>query len=287
MVVNLILAAFTGFSLVESNRLKAQVDDLSYSYNELVESSRNMEQQLNVTANQLGYYKGLTEYYSNLTLSTNAATGIIGQTTIPIVALQTIQRGFRVEYVGVVMEADVELREGEGRALVNTVPKIGIDIQASVRTAMMISEEVTGVPLSKTDVILTIRASQDVDIVDGPSAGAAITLALIVTIYAQELDSGAYMTGTINGDGTVGSVGGIPEKALAAAENGAKRFFVPEGQRLIVVYVPRTTSPVPGWTITRYERKIVELQDYLEDQGYSVVVEEVENIEDAYAMMKL
>lgn len=32
VVVNLILAAFTGFSLVESNRLKAQVDDLSYSY---------------------------------------------------------------------------------------------------------------------------------------------------------------------------------------------------------------------------------------------------------------
>lgn len=238
-----------------------------------------------MTANQLGYYKGLTEYYSNLTLSTNAATGIMDQTTIPIVARQTIWRGSRVEYVGVVMEAYVEL--GEGRALVNTVPKIGIDIQASVRTAMMISEEVTRVPLSKTDVILTIRASQDVDIVDGPSAGAAITLALIATIYGQELDSGAYMIGTINGDGTVGSVGGIPEKALAAAENGAKRFFVPEGQRLIVVYVPRTTSPVPGWTITRYERKIVELQDYLEDQGYSVVVEEVENIEDAYAMMKL
>ena len=90
------------------------------------------------------------------------------------------------------------------------------------------------------------------------------------------------MTGTISGDGSVGPIGGIPEKALAAAENGSKCFLVPEGQSSIVVYIPVTKHPAPGWTITTYERKLIHLQDYLEEHGYSVVVEEVNRVEEAY-----
>jgi len=90
------------------------------------------------------------------------------------------------------------------------------------------------------------------------------------------------MTGTINSDKSIGSVGGIPEKALAAAENGSKYFFVPKGQSTILIYVPKTSHPFPGWTITTFERKLMKLQDHLEEQGYSVVVVEVETIEEAH-----
>lgn len=287
MVINLVLAVYAGYTIGESRRLKDQIDDLTGSYSEVVESTKNMEQQLNMTMNQLEYYKGLAEYYSNLTVSGNVSAGVRGQTAIPIVATYQVGGWFRSELRGVVMRADVELRDGSGRVLVNTVPRIGIDIQTSVRTAVRVAEEATGVQLSGTDVILTITSDQEADVVDGPSAGAAITIAIIAAIIDEDLNEGVYMTGTINSDGTIGPVGGIPEKALAAAENGATRFYVPKGQGTIIVYVPRTTSPVPGWTITRYERKIVELQDYLEEQGYSVVVEEVENIEEAYEMIKL
>jgi uncharacterized protein len=283
VVINVLLAAYAGYSLNQTNVLRGRIDELSDSYNDLSESSRNLEQRLNLTATQLDYYKGLAEYYSNVTASGNATGGFIGETTVPIVALETIRRGFRVEYRGHVMKADMELREGEGRVLVNTVPKIGIDIQASARTAVLVAERETGVSLSKTDVILTITSREEVEIVDGPSAGAAITVALVATIMKQDLDPGAFMTGTINSDGSVGPVGGVPEKALAAARNGSKIFYVPKGQGTVVVLVPKTSHPFPGWTITTYEQEVRELEDYLEEQGYSVTIEEVDTVEEAYS----
>jgi len=39
----------------------------------------------------------------------------------------------------------------------------------------------------------------------------------------------------------------------------------------------------PGWTVITYEEKLVKLEDYLEEQGYSTTVLEVEMIEEAYA----
>ena len=39
------------------------------------------------------------------------------------------------------------------------------------------------------------------------------------------------MTGTINPDGTVGPVGGIPEKIAGTAKAGYKRILIPAGQR--------------------------------------------------------
>jgi len=54
-----------------------------------------------------------------------------------------------------------------------------------------------------------------------------------------------------------------------------------EGQSTIVVFVPKTTSPTPGWTITTYERQVMSLQDYLSERGYNVTVDEAESIEQA------
>lgn len=282
IVINVVLASLAGYALRQSWDLRGRINDLSEAYSDLTEYRRNLEQRLNMTLNQLNYYKEQAEYYSDLAEKRNATAGIRGGASVSIVAIRTIRRGFRVEYEGVVMEADVELREGTGRILVNTVPKVGIDIQTSMRTAVLAAEAATGVPLGKTDVILTITAEEDVEIVDGPSAGAALTVALMAAIRDRDLDPAVKMTGTINGDGTIGPVGGIPEKALAAAEKGAERFLVPRGQGTVVVYVPRTTHPAPGWTVTTYERRLMGLQDYLEERGYAVAVHEVETIEEAY-----
>ena len=61
--------------------------------------------------------------------------------------------------------------------------------------------------------------------VDGPSAGALTTsglLALLGDFGALRTDT--TMTGTINPDGTVGPVGGIPLKVAGVAEAGFARF---------------------------------------------------------------
>lgn len=288
IIVNIALAAYSGYSFRHTAELNTQIEDLTELYNSLSEAytdlaytSINLAQQLNMTITQREYYKNLAEY-SNTTTSNNATTGIQGETSIPIVATYQIGGWFQTELRGTVMRADVELRDGDGRALVNTVPKIGIDIQASIRTAMIVAEEVTGVSLSSTDVILTIISDQETEVVDGPSAGAAITVALISAITNATLNEGTYMTGTISSDGSIGPGGGIPEKALAAAESGATHFYVPQGQGTIVIYVPKTTHPFPGWTTTTYEQQLVDLSAYLKEQGHHVTVEEVTSIQDAY-----
>ncbi len=67
--------------------------------------------------------------------------------------------------------------------------------------------------------------------IDGPSAGALMTAAVLAGFLGHEIDPSVTMTGTINPDGTVGPVGGIPHKIVGAAEAGKTLVLVPGGQR--------------------------------------------------------
>ena len=67
--------------------------------------------------------------------------------------------------------------------------------------------------------------------IDGPSAGALMTAAVLAGYLGHEVDPSVTMTGTINPDGTVGPVGGIPHKIAGAAEAGKTLVLVPAGQR--------------------------------------------------------
>ncbi|MFC9894111.1 PDZ domain-containing protein [Nocardia sp. NPDC127579] len=65
--------------------------------------------------------------------------------------------------------------------------------------------------------------------IGGPSAGLMFSLALIDKLSPGELDGGKFVagTGTIDGDGKVGPIGGIQYKMIAAREAGAETFLVP------------------------------------------------------------
>lgn len=67
--------------------------------------------------------------------------------------------------------------------------------------------------------------------VDGPSAGTLMTVATLATVLGHQVRPEATMTGTINPDGTVGPVGGIPHKIDGAARAGKKLVLIPAGQR--------------------------------------------------------
>ena len=65
--------------------------------------------------------------------------------------------------------------------------------------------------------------------IGGPSAGLAMTLAIINALSKTSI-TGHHLiatTGTIDPNGAVGDVGGVAEKAVAVANAGAKYFFVP------------------------------------------------------------
>ncbi len=65
--------------------------------------------------------------------------------------------------------------------------------------------------------------------VGGPSAGLAYALALTDVLDTADLARGRAVaaTGTVSADGTVGAVGGVHEKAVAAAGAGAELLLVP------------------------------------------------------------
>jgi Lon-like protease len=67
------------------------------------------------------------------------------------------------------------------------------------------------------------------DRVGGPSAGLAFTLAIIDDLTPGNLTGGkkVAVTGTISGDGVVGPVGGVEQKAITARHNGVKLMIVP------------------------------------------------------------
>lgn len=67
--------------------------------------------------------------------------------------------------------------------------------------------------------------------IDGPSAGALKTVALVALQNGHTIDESVSMTGTINATGTIGPVGGIPEKLQGAADEGLTTILVPLGQR--------------------------------------------------------
>lgn len=67
--------------------------------------------------------------------------------------------------------------------------------------------------------------------VGGPSAGMMHTIAIIDTLTEGELSHGRVIagTGTIKVDGTVGNIGGVRQKVVAAEAAGAEVILVPAG----------------------------------------------------------
>jgi PDZ domain-containing protein len=69
----------------------------------------------------------------------------------------------------------------------------------------------------------------DLDKIGGPSAGLMFTLGIIDKLDPVDLTGGQVIagTGTIDDDGDVGPIGGVPQKLVAAKRDGAKVFLTP------------------------------------------------------------
>jgi uncharacterized protein len=267
----------------QNSVLTTGISQLNGQVSDLTKELHSLQEKDNMTQYQLEYYKSWAGKYWNASGYTPSASGIIGISSINIVAVREIQvSAFESSYEGVTMTAEVEIRRGEGRLLINTQPKIGIDLQASGQTAETVVQHLTGVSFNNLDVILTIRGESETDVVDGPSAGAAITVCIMAALQNRTTNSNVFISGTVNPDGTIGQVGGLPFKALAAAKKGASLFLVPLDQSNVTVTVPKEESPMPGFTIVSYQQEQVNLQQLLSAQGYNVHVNEVKTIADAY-----
>lgn len=72
----------------------------------------------------------------------------------------------------------------------------------------------------------------DIELADvgGPSAGLMFSLGLIDKLSPEDLTGGAFVagTGTIDDAGTVGPIGGVTMKTIAARDAGAEFFLTPK-----------------------------------------------------------
>jgi len=184
-------------------------------------------------------------------------------------------------YQGIVMKITVEIRDGSGQVLVNTAIPTGVDFQTSAKTAVMVAQKITDVDLSKKDVIFSISSenNQELQAVDGGSAGGAMTVLLSSEILGKPLNDKVLMTGTIQDDGAIGEIGGAAEKADAAGKYGAKVFLVPQGQATVEIQScdEKTEGVFTYRSCTAQEKPLSPITE----KQYGMKVIEVNNIENA------
>lgn len=73
---------------------------------------------------------------------------------------------------------------------------------------------------------------------DGPSAGIAITVAIISCLTGKKVSSDVAMTGEVTLRGNALAIGGLREKTLAALRSGIKTVIVPEDNKKNVEELP-------------------------------------------------
>jgi PDZ domain-containing protein len=117
--------------------------------------------------------------------------------------------------------------------------RAGERLEVPVTSRLAASGELRGRPfIGIAPVTKDLRYEYPVDItidpgaVSGPSAGLAFTLAIIDEMSPGSLTGGrsVAVTGTIAADGTVGDVGGVAQKTVAARRAGARLMLVPPGE---------------------------------------------------------
>ena len=136
--------------------------------------------------------------------------------------------GSTIEIEAVTFKAN---EKGKGKIRFNETA--GSMAKDSVFNETSVIRKVCGVDLSDYDVHVNVVGGGNID---GPSAGAAITLAIISAITNKEIRGDVAITGEISLRGKVKPVGGVFEKIYGARRRGIKKVLIPKDNRKDVPY---------------------------------------------------
>lgn len=194
------------------------------------------------------------------------------------------------DHLGVIGKVHVAIKEGNGDVLVNTKPFVEPTTQYSVREAVKVAENYTNINVTNKDIIIYFDINGT--LIGGPSAGAAITAATIAAMEGKKVRQDVAITGTVEEGGSIGQVGGVFDKAVAAEKNGMTLFLVPAGQKKLTYYeqkIEERVIEIFGIKIlippkVYYIEKERDLGEYMEGK---MEVVEVSTIEDMVAYMVL
>lgn len=232
----------------------------------LLSSDTETEIETGIEPTDTGLEPGITTY-----VETPLTAVTYGSAAIKVPAVDS-------EGNGIVTWLKVDSNAGEGRTLVDINQLLfWIDTQYSIQISKMVAENYTGVDLSEIDLVYSIDI--EASLIEGPSAGAALTVATIAAIQNKTLKPDVIITGTMNPDGSIGPVGGILVKAKAAKDIGATLFIVPKGQATQTYYKQERTCEKIGpmtYCTTEYVPETTDIEEQT-----AIRIEEVSNIGEA------
>jgi predicted S18 family serine protease len=250
-LIVLVLLLFTVLLMLQNSRLRQRLDENTLAIENLTSQVESMGMENSELVSQNQYleaavrdYQEKVRSYQTEVFQLRKLANLTGDNTtilardepIRMVVPAVMAEGyydiigrFRVTgYVGITSNLTLEAVFGQGRVLVNTMPPMGEVFQDTAVTAKETAEKLTGKSLLDYDLIFSIEAPDVVPSVDGPSAGAAMTLMIISLLEDKPLDPEVSLTGTISTNGDIGPIGGAIEKAVAAEEAGMDTFCIPK-----------------------------------------------------------
>jgi len=135
----------------------------------------------------------------------------------------------------------IEASQMPGKGSLILTGQLGDVMKESARAAMSwvrTHAEELGITTDFEKVDIHVHVPAGAVSKDGPSAGVAMTVALVSLLTGRRVRGDVAMTGEITLRGTVLPVGGIKEKVLAAHRAGIKRVLLPERNRKDIVDIP-------------------------------------------------
>jgi predicted S18 family serine protease len=292
LVLSLVANAYFVLFEEQPSLEKGQIEEMQTRINSLQKENENLQAQVNQDNQSLQSYASQLDSYRKKVFelqnnSKTCPTGIEGFATLQGPAVfrkvqqdQTDPFGRRSVFEeGALIDISVEVRPGKGRVLVQTTPLMGVVFQDAANTAVFVAESKTGKPLSSSDIIFSINAKDQIPGVDGPSAGALMTLLTIAAIDNNtRLNDSITLTGSIDNEGNIGPIGGALEKAKAAKAGGKTLFLLPGENSELVTY-KLVERHFGGLTVVERVPETVNAKEYIE-KNVGIRIEYVDTIDD-------
>jgi predicted S18 family serine protease len=160
-----------------------------------------------------------------LLLSVSSAGGgqlqVIGKGSMYIFGVST-ENG---TVVGVPAVLNLTVTNGTGQVFLGSSPLTQTDTQAQAEISTDTACQLLSISCSKYNFYYFITASTPE--IGGPSAGGAFAVLAMSILSGKPLSPHVAMTGTANPDGSIGIVGDVSEKSMAAANQGIGVFLYP------------------------------------------------------------
>jgi ATP-dependent Lon protease len=177
---------------------------------------KQMQPQVKVTADNLNDFLGVRKYNYGRAEQQNQVGQVVGLAW--------------TEVGGDLLTIEAAIMPGKGN--ITRTGSLGDVMKESVEAARTVVRSrsrrlgITDEAFEKKDI--HIHVPDGATPKDGPSAGAAMTTALVSTLTGIPVRGDVAMTGEITLRGEVTAIGGLKEKLLAALRGGIKTVLIPE-----------------------------------------------------------